>query len=95
MSLRWYVETLTEERGPQTADMLLPLCPGYSRKQIQIALNNAASLDRVHLIGRVGRCGLFAHGPAPESEPEPEPLRVNSVFALGSMNGAATLAAIE
>jgi hypothetical protein len=90
-SMRVRVTAVIKEHGNQTAETLMPHFPQHTREQLRAALNNANDQKLVHRVGRVGRFGLYAAGPAPRLPP-PERL-VNSVFALGSMNGAATLAA--
>jgi hypothetical protein len=82
MSMRLRVAAMIKEHGPQTAVMLVPHFPQHTCEQIRAALNNANDQKLVHRIGRVGRFGLYAHGPAPKIPP-PDRL-INSVFALGS-----------
>jgi hypothetical protein len=95
MSLKWHVEVTIEELGPMGAEQIHPTCPEYSIDQVRAALRNAAAAGCIHRTAKIGRRAIYAIGPGPEYKPKVVPLGPNSVFALGSMNGAATFAAVE
>jgi hypothetical protein len=91
--LKWHVEVTIEELGPMGAEQIHPTCPEYTIDQVRAALRNAAAAGCIHRVGKMGRRAIYAIGPGPEYKPKVVPLGPNSVFALGSMNGAATFAA--
>ena len=71
MSLIQAVTALIEEAGQGTVDTLLPDLPGYTRKQVMSALQNAQSNRLIHLIGKAGAAAgranqLATYGPGPK-----------------------------
>jgi hypothetical protein len=89
MSLRQEVVDLIEDLGEGSADDLLPLLPGFTEKQIAVALSNArfrgllvcVSESKHYGAGRAQTRSRYVMAPEPEPPPCPKP--VASVWELG------------
>lgn len=88
-SLTATVAQMVKDRGEASVDHLMPELPGFTRRQVIGALQNAAQRE---LIESCGKSGLPAPGKRPAlyrvrtapKKAKPTPTRVSSVFELGN-----------